>query len=109
MSELKKYDVISSDNEHWHITKDNDIRNAHWVAARLNTLTDDVAQLEEHLKQTKAAFIDSNKQAYDEGLAQGQSYQAICEIRGRERFTDSLHTFMESHNLDKEFKEFLTN
>jgi len=47
-------------------------------------------EIEMHYEKATEAFVDNNKEAYNEGFAQGQSYQAICEVRGRSLFLDDL-------------------
>ena len=64
-------------------------------------------KVEEHLKQTILAFEDNNKQAYADGMSQGRNYQAIMEIRGKERYTGDIHRFMEENKLTKKFEKFL--
>ena len=57
---------------------------------RIQELESKIESLKEHLEQQQKAFIDNNKATYEEGFAQGRSYQAIIQIRGQERFIDSL-------------------
>ena len=49
-----------------------------------------IKELEADLKETMETFEDNNKSAYNEGYAQGRSYQAIIENRARDRFLDKL-------------------
>jgi len=57
-------------------------------------LLNKIERLENHVENMKEAFKENNKIVYDDGFSQGQSYQAIVEIRGRELFLDDLDVIL---------------
>ena len=60
------------------------------VAADYDRQAERIDELEQDLRSIKAAFEDNNRAAYDEGFAQGRSYQAIISVRADANFIDTL-------------------
>lgn len=72
-----------------------------------NDSLEKIKNLELHIQQMKGAFEDNIKASFDDGFSQGRSFQAICEIRGRESFQKDIDKFIGSKGLSKDFQKYL--
>lgn len=53
---------------------------------RIEELLKELKDANHHYDKAAEVFVENLKEAFNEGFAQGRSYQAILEIRARESF-----------------------